>query len=211
MVLGEAEPAAAGRRASPRPAGAGARRARPPRPSRRRRRCRGRRPGPGWRRRRARSASAADRVGVGDGAAVDPARRSPSRASASSTSAYQSSIGSETKTGPVRRQRGEVGAVGEGQRHVLGPRRLEGPLDQRVRHADRVAVGQVGLQGDLRPRLLAGGDQQRRVVGLGVEDRPHRVADARARCGGWRPSCWPEACAKPSAMPTTTASCRPST
>ena len=56
--------------------------------------------------------------------------------------------------------------------------RLVGPLDQRVRHADRVAVGQVRLQGDLRARLLAGGDQQRRVVGLGVEDRPHRVADA---------------------------------
>ena len=69
--------------------------------------------------------------------------------------------------------------MGEGQRHVLGPRRLVGPLDQRVRHPRRVAVGQVGLQGDLRPRLLAGGDQQRRVVGLGVEDRPHRVADAR--------------------------------
>ena len=67
--------------------------------------------------------------------------------------------------------------MGERQRHVLGPRRLVGPLDQRVRHPGRVAVGQVGLQGDLRPRLLAGGDQQRRVVGLGVEDRPHRVAD----------------------------------
>ncbi len=70
-----------------------------------------------------------------------------------------------------------MGAVGEGERHVLGARRLVGPLDQRVRHPDRVAVGQVGLQGDLRPRLLAGRDQQRRVVGLGVEDRPHRVAD----------------------------------
>ena len=67
--------------------------------------------------------------------------------------------------------------MGEGQRHVLGARRLVGPLDQRVRHPGRVAVGQVGLQGDLGARLLAGGDQQRRVVGLGVEDRPHRVAD----------------------------------
>ena len=80
--------------------------------------------------------------------------------------------------GAARRQAGEVGAVGEGQRHVLGPRRLVGPLDQRVRHPRRVAVGQVRLQGDLGPRLLTGGDQQRRVVGLRVEDRPHRVADA---------------------------------
>ncbi len=79
----------------------------------------------------------------------------------------------------ARRQAGEVGAVGEGQRHVLGPRRLVGPLDQRVRHPGRVAVGEVGLQGDLGAGLLAGGDQQRRVVGLGVEDRPHRVADPR--------------------------------
>ena len=80
--------------------------------------------------------------------------------------------------GTARRQAGEVGAVGEGQRHVLGPRRLVRPLDQRVRHPRRVAVGQVRLQGHLRPCLLAGGDQQRRVVGLGVEDRSHRVADA---------------------------------
>ena len=29
--------------------------------------------------------------------------------------------------------------------------------------------------------LLAGRDHQRRVVGLGVEDRPHRVADAGRR------------------------------
>jgi hypothetical protein len=78
-----------------------------------------------------------------------------------------------------RRQAGEVGAVSEGERHVLGAGGLEGPLDQRVGHADRVAVGEVRLQRDLGPRLLAGGDQHRRVVGLGVEDRAHRVADPR--------------------------------
>ena len=78
---------------------------------------------------------------------------------------------------PARRQACEVRPVRQRQRHVLGPRRLVGPLDQRVRHPGRVAVGQVRLQGDLGARLLAGGDQQRRVVGLGVEDRPHRVAD----------------------------------
>ena len=81
----------------------------------------------------------------------------------------------------LRRQAGEMGAVGEGERHVLRAGRLVGPLDQGVRHADRVAVGEVGLQGDLRPRLLPGGDEDRRVVGLGVEDRPHRVADAGRR------------------------------
>jgi len=80
--------------------------------------------------------------------------------------------------GAARRQPGEVGAVGERQRHVLGAGRLVAPLDQRVRHPGRVAVGEVRLQGDLGARLLARGDQQRRVVGLRVEDRPHRVADA---------------------------------
>src|SRR4029079_9339122 len=39
-------------------------------------------------------------------------------------------------------------------------------------------VGQVRLHRHHRPDLLAGRDQQRCVVGLGVEDRPHRVGDA---------------------------------
>ena len=163
----------------PRPAAAGARPARPPRPSRRWRRSRGRRPGPGSRPPRGGAASASTARGVGDGAAADRARRRrgrprprrpppPSRPSA------------------ARRRRGRAAAAparwmprASASRHVLGPRRLEGPLDQRVRHPRRVAVGQVGLHRHLGAHLLPGGDQQRRVVRLGVEDRPHGVADAR--------------------------------
>ncbi len=76
------------------------------------------------------------------------------------------------------RQRRVVGGAGERERHVLGARGLEAPLHQRMRHPRGVAVGEVGLQRHQRAHLLAGGDHQRRVVGLGVEDRAHRVADA---------------------------------
>ena len=166
-------------RAWPRPAGAGARRGRSRCPSRRRRRCRGRRRGPGCAAASSRAARARDRGRVGDGAAGRPCGRSRGGRRPASTSAPQSSIGSETKTGPRGGSAGEVGAAGERQRHVLGARRLVAPLHQRVRHPRRVAVGEVRLQRHLGARLLAGGDQQRRVVGLRVEDRPHRVADAR--------------------------------
>ena len=71
-------------------------------------------------------------------------------------------------------------------RDVLGARRLVAPLHQRMRHAGRVAVREVRLERHQRARLLPGGDEQRRVVRLGVEDRAHPVADARARCGGSR-------------------------
>ena len=119
----------------------------------------------------------ADRLGVGDGAAAD---RAPDRVGGVALVDLGVPVvhRQRDEDRALRRQPGEVGAVGEGERHVLGAGRLVGPLDQRVRHADRVAVGEVGLQGDLGAHLLAGGDQQRRVVGLGVEDRPHRVADA---------------------------------
>ncbi len=79
----------------------------------------------------------------------------------------------------ARRQRGEVRSARERVRHVLGPRRLVAPLDERVRHPGGVAVGQVRLQGHERARLLAGGHEQRRLVGLRVEDRAHPVAHAR--------------------------------
>ena len=176
----------AGRRrspATPRPAAAGARRARRRGPRRRWRRCRGRRRAPGWWRRRARAASARTASGSAAGAAGHLALdRVPGVAVVDLDVPVVHRHRDED--GAARRQAGEVDAVRERQRHVLGPRRLVAPLDERVRHPRRVAVGQVGLQRDLRPHLLAGGDQQRRVVGLGVEDRAHRVADARARCGG---------------------------
>ena len=100
------------------------------------------------------------------------------RTSPSSTSAVQSSIGIETNAGPFGRQRGPVDALGDRCRDIGRARGLEGPLDVGVHDPSGVAVGQVGLHGDLRADLLAGGDQQRRVVGLGVEQGAHRVADA---------------------------------
>ena len=83
--------------------------------------------------------------------------------------------------------------------HVLRARRLVAPLDQRVGHPSGVAVGQVGLQRHQRPRLLPGRDQQRRLVGLGVEDRAHAVAQARARCAGSRARArrWPARSRRP--------------
>ena len=50
----------------------------------------------------------------------------------------------------LRRQRRQVGGPGERQRDVLGARRLVAPLDQRMRHPGRVAVGQVRLHRDQR-------------------------------------------------------------
>ena len=81
--------------------------------------------------------------------------------------------------GAARRQRREVDGAGERRRHVLRARGLEAPLHVGVRHAHGVAVGEVRLRRDVRAHLLAGGEQQRRLVGLGVEDRAHRVAQAR--------------------------------
>ena len=108
-----------------------------------------------------------------------PCASSGGATASSSTSARQSSIGIETNTGPLRRQRGEVGRARDRVRDVLGARRLVAPLHERVRHPRGVAVGQQRLQRHQRARLLARGDHQRRLVGLRVEDRAHRVADAR--------------------------------
>ncbi len=81
----------------------------------------------------------------------------------------------------LRRQRGEVRGAGDRVRDVLGARRLEAPLDERVRHARRVAVRQQRLERHQRARLLARGDHQRALVRPRVEDRAHRVADAGRR------------------------------
>ena len=178
VALGEAEPAAAGRRA---------------RPDRQALAL-------GERDRGVPAAAGVD-VGAGDEHRVGGARRAARRARATASGSATARpvtcardrvgarrprrprrpsrpSGSRRTPGPCGGSDGEVGAVGERERHVLGARRLVAPLDQRVRHAGRVAVGEVGLHRDLRADLLAGGDQQRRVVGLRVEDRAHRVADA---------------------------------
>ena len=115
---------------------------------------------------------------VGAGAAGRPRARSRAPTASSATSAVQSSIGIETNAGPLGGSEARWIAAADRGGHVLGARRLEAPLDERVRHARGVAVGQVGLHRDLGADLLAGGDEQRRVVGLRVEDRAHRVADA---------------------------------
>ena len=152
--------------------------ARWPRPRRRWRRCRGRRRAPGC----APSASRCARSRTTSGSAVarpvtDAADRVLGRGVVD-LGTSQSSIGIETKTGPAGGSAASVDGARQRQRDVLGPRRLVAPLHQRVRHPRGVAVGQVGLQRDQLARLLAGGDDQRGLVGLGVEDRAHGVADA---------------------------------
>ena len=115
VALGEAEPAAAGRRDRP------DRQALPlgerdgVRPSPRRRRCRGRRRAPGSPRRRAARRGRRSRSGAA------PARPLTRRAIAcaepsSSASAVQSSIGIETNAGPLRRQRQRCGSRGRARR-----------------------------------------------------------------------------------------------
>ena len=63
--------------------------------------------------------------------------------------------------------------------NVLRARRLVAPLDVRLRHLDRVAVGEVRVHRHERARLLPGRDEQRRLVCLRVEQRADAVADAR--------------------------------
>ena len=48
--------------------------------------------------------------------------------------------------GPSRRERRHVDATRDRVRHILRPRGLVAPLHQRMRHARRVAVGEVGLE-----------------------------------------------------------------
>ena len=60
--------------------------------------------------------------------------------------------------------------------HVLGARRLVAPLHVELRAQHRLAIREVRLHRDLRAHLLAGGDQERRLVRLRVEDAADRVA-----------------------------------
>ena len=83
--------------------------------------------------------------------------------------------------GALRRRRGQVDRPRQRVRHIGGARGLEARLDERVRHACRVAVGQVRVDADMRAHLLSGRDQERRVVRLRVEDAAHRVAHAWRR------------------------------
>ena len=80
-----------------------------------------------------------------------------------------------------RRERRVVDRLGQRERDIGGARRLVAPLDIRLGHLDRVAVGQGGLHRHQRARLLTGGHEQRGPVGARVEDRPDAVADAGRR------------------------------
>jgi hypothetical protein len=82
---------------------------------------------------------------------------------------------------PARGERRVVDRAADRVGDILSARRLVAVLDVRLRADDRVTVGQVRLDRDLRAHLLAGGDDERRLVRLGVEDPADGVADAR--CG----------------------------
>ena len=166
----------------PRPAAAAARRARRPRPRRRSRRCRARRPARGSPPPSRRSASSATSLGVGRrrrrrreramtcGRVHRRERRRPSRPSGSRRT--------PGRAAPARRD----GC--RGRARAARPRRAAARSDHLtsgcgMRVASRLV--RFACRADELARLLAGGDQQRRVVGLRVEDRAHRVADPRRR------------------------------
>ncbi|MFO1400476.1 MAG: hypothetical protein U1F30_04575 [Steroidobacteraceae bacterium] len=83
--------------------------------------------------------------------------------------------------GPARRLHRHVVRPGDGRRHVLGPRRLAGPLHVGAREFSGPLRVQEGLVRQDRPGLLAGRDDQRRLVAVGGEQVAERVADAGSR------------------------------
>ena len=183
VALREADPADRRWRAWPRPAAAASRPARRRRASRRWRRCRGPRSAPALRasagaRRASASAagSGAARPITARAMAARSDRRRPRRSSRPS--------GSRRTPGPwaAATRGGSPARCAPGT--SCGARRLVAPLHVGLRADGRVAVGEVGLDRDLRPDLLAGGDHQRRLVGLGVEDRRRPRCRRPARCGG---------------------------
>ena len=74
-----------------------------------------------------------------------------------------------------RLQGGGVGAH-EGARHVLRAGGLVAPFHPRSRHGDGVDVGQQRLEQQHLARLLARGDDQRRLVLVGRQQATHGVA-----------------------------------
>ena len=60
--------------------------------------------------------------------------------------------------------------------NIFRTRRLVAPLDPRPWQVHRVDVREQGLQEKHLPDLLAGGDDERRLVLIGGEDAAHRVA-----------------------------------
>ncbi len=84
-----------------------------------------------------------DRRSRGLRAPGDGARDLRVRSRAGSSSTAQSSIGIETNAGPGGRQRRVVDRLRERERDVGGARRLVAVLDVWLRHLDRVAVGEA--------------------------------------------------------------------
>ena len=125
-----------------------------------------------------RAASVAHRLGVGHGAAGHAARDGPGRLGVVGLDVPVVHRDRDERRA-AGRQGGVVDGAGQRRRHVLGARGLVAPLDERVRHAGGVAVGEVRLHGHVGADLLAGGDEQRSLVGLGVEEGAHGVAHAR--------------------------------
>ena len=79
------------------------------------------------------------------------------------------------------RRHGHVPGAGDGQRHVFGAGGLDAPLDIGLGQLGGLGRVQEGVERQDRPRLLAGGDDQRRAVLEGREDVAHRMADAGGR------------------------------
>ena len=82
----------------------------------------------------------------------------------------------------LRRQRGPVDRLARARRDVGGARHLVAPLHERLGHLDGVAVGEVRVQRDQVARLLPAGHEQRRLVGLRVEDRADALPTPGAVC-----------------------------
>ncbi len=79
---------------------------------------------------------------------------------------------------PGRRRHRHLGGAPQDPRQVLDTRRLDRPLDQRLRDRHQRVV-QQGLEQAVPLFLLPGRDDDRRVGELGVVQRPHRIAEPR--------------------------------
>ena len=73
-----------------------------------------------------------------------------------------------------------IGARDRG-RHIFGARRLDAVFHIRLRKLGRALGIEKRQQRHDRARLLAAGDDERRLVAIGVENVAHRIADAGRR------------------------------
>ncbi len=78
----------------------------------------------------------------------------------------------------ARRLHCDVIGARDRRRHIFRPRRLDAEFDVRPWEFRRALGIEKRIQRHDRARLLARGDDQRRLVTVGVEDITHRIADA---------------------------------